>query len=758
MDPRIENLKSTTFFGKRLTRRQIADIQETVALFPGLSRRELSNTICEHLGWFTPKGGYRVQSCLGMLEQLEALGILSLPETRVSMQRGSRKKPVWTHRSDPVPTIGDDLKRLTPLVLQVVTEKDAVEEWNELVERHHYLGSRRPFGRHLRYVILDNRRRKLGCLMFEAATTALPCRDQWIGWREQDRAKRPNLVVNNSRFMIFPWVKVKFLASKALSVALRQLAGDWEAQYGFRPVLAETFVDLVKFEATCYRAANWQKIGMTKGRKASAAVEGKTQKGVYVFPLARNCRSTLLNGPRPAKRRCRPPSPSFTPDDPFVQLWSGIIGTAVAVANDHDRVWQQRRRVLNSLLIMLFIFRLVFSKSRQGYAITLAELWDQCRTLGIELPQPTPVSASAMCNARAKLDENAFKVLHAGILEQVSETRGATEGRAGKLWRGHRVFAVDGSKMNLPRPLIAEGYRTPSDSAHYPQGLVSCLYQLRLKLPVDFDLHAHGNEREAALAHLEVLSENDVVVYDRGYWSFEMLHAHAARGLHPVFRIKRKAGGTFDAFINSQWTDAVVEVAPGSKALRKLRRKHPGGTFGPHRLRLVKYTAGGTVFILGTTLLDREKYRIEDLSNLYHGRWGIEELYKISKQLMGVDNFHGQSERGVKQELYAHFVLIALTRLFTNRGEAGINACLADNGKMQANFKNSLAVVARNIEDLLLKQAAVLSETVTRIVAGIATCRQRLRPNRSYERRSRKPVGKWQCGTASKAANAIAAG
>ena len=195
-----------------------------------------------------------------------------------------------------------------------------------------------------------------------------------------------------------------------------------------------------------------------------------------------------------------------------------------------------------------------------------------------------------------------------------------------------------------------------------------------------------------------------------------------------------------------QWTDAVVEVAPGSKALRKLRRKHPGGTFGPHRLRLVKYTAGGTVFILGTTLLDREKYRIEDLSNLYHGRWGIEELYKISKQLMGVDDFHGQSERGVKQELYAHFVLIALTRLFTNRGEAGINACLADNGKMQANFKNSLAVVARNIEDLLLKQAAVLSETVTRIVAGIAACRQRLRPNRSYERRSRKPVGKWQRG------------
>ncbi len=756
MDPCIENLKSTTFFGKRLTRRQIADIQETVALFPGLSRRELGNTICEHLGWFTPKGGYRVQSCLGMLEQLEALGILSLPEARASMRRGPRRKPVWTCRSDPGPAIGTDLKRLTPLVLQVVTQKDAVEEWNELVDRHHYLGSRRPFGSHLRYFILDNQGRKLGCLMFEAATTTLPCRDAWIGWRAQDRAKRLELVVNNSRFIVFPWVEVKFLASKALSTALRQLADDWDALHGFRPLLAETFVDVTKFDATCYRAANWQKIGMTKGRKARAHGEGKTQKGVYVFPLARNCRSTLLNGPRPVKRRRRPP-PAFAPDDPFVRLWSGIIGTAIAVANGHDRAWQQRRRVLNTLLIMLFIFRLVFSKGRQGYAITLAELWDQCRALGIELPQPTPVSASAMCNARAKLDENVFKVLHAGILEQVSGSRGANGGKAGKLWRGHRIFAVDGSKMNLPRPLIAEGYRTPSDNAHYPQGLVSCLYQLRLKLPVDFDLHAHGNEREAALAHLKALSESDVVVYDRGYWSYEMLRAHVARGLHPVFRIKRKAGGRFDEFINdSDRTDAIVEVAPGARTLRKLRRKHPAGTFGPYRLRLVKYEAGGTVFILGTTLLDRDTYRIEDLSNLYHGRWGIEELYKISKQMMGVDDFHGHSGRGVKQELFAHFVLIALTRLFTNHGEAGINPCLPgdDKPEMQANFKNGLAVVARNIESLLLRQAAVLGETVTHIVAAVAACRQRLRPNRSYQRRSRKPAGTWQRHTTPKAAAA----
>ncbi len=83
-------------------------------------------------------------------------------------------------------------------------------------------------------------------------------------------------------------------------------------------------------------------------------------------------------------------------------------------------------------------------------------------------------------------------------------------------WQGHRVFAVDGRSLNLPRGLVHEGWRTPVDGTHYPQGLVSCLYRLQSRLPVDFDLHAHGNERAAALAHLNVLSANDVVVYDRG--------------------------------------------------------------------------------------------------------------------------------------------------------------------------------------------------------------------------------------------------
>ena len=108
----------------------------------------------------------------------------------------------------------------------------------------------------------------------------------------------------------------------------------------------------------------------------------------------------------------------------------------------------------------------------------------------------------------------------------------------------------------------------------------------------------------------------------------------------------------------------------------------------------------------------------------------------------------GKAERGVKQELYACFTLIAMTRLFTNHGEDPLNGGLPNDGKplMQMNFKHGLAAVAANIESLLLQHASALRETVTRMVGEIVRCRQRLRPGRSYERRSRKPVRKWQRG------------
>ena len=295
MDQRIADLKSTTFSGRRLTRRQIADVQETVALFPNDSRNELAKTICEHLGWRTAKGAYRVGACLGMLEALEGHGILTLPPKREDSVRGMKDadRPAWTAASDPQPEIAAPLSDLRPLRVEPVNGRDGRQLWNALVDRHHYLGYRRPFGAHVRYFVTDREGRRLGCILFEAVTKTLPCRDRWIGWTDRRRDRNRHLAVVNSRYLVFPWVVSKNLASSALAMAMRRLADDWERIHGWRPVLCETFVDEARFRATCYRAANWKRVGETGSRK------GKSVKGVYVPELREGARE-ILRGERGA--------------------------------------------------------------------------------------------------------------------------------------------------------------------------------------------------------------------------------------------------------------------------------------------------------------------------------------------------------------------------------------------------------------------------------------------------------------------------
>ena len=170
-----------------------------------------------------------------------------------------------------------------------------------------------------------------------------------------------------------------------------------------------------------------------------------------------------------------------------------------------------------------------------------------------------------------------------------------------------------------------------------------------------------------------------------------MLHVHVIRGLHAVFGIKRKTGADIDHFIPGDQEDVVMEIAP---------RKGTLATCGAHCLRLVKHLVGKTVFILGTTLLDSKQYTIPQLAERYRARWGVEEWYKVSKQRMEVEDFHGPSERGVQQKRYAGFPLNAMTRRFSGHGDHRWNESPHEHGKprRQTHFKHGLAMVAADIE------------------------------------------------------------
>lgn len=738
----VEELRSTTFGGRRFSRKQIVKIQSTVCNFTKLSRRELANTICEHLGWLTPSGTNRSQACLNALEQMESANLFELPAKMESTVKRNRKPITHTKRTHEQPTINDKLESLLPIQLIPAVEPDDRKLWNEYIDRYHYLGYKQPIGSHLRYFVVDNKGRKLGGMLFSFASKKLPDRDYWIGWDDKARQKRLNLVVNNNRYLIFPWVEVKYLASKTISLASQQLADDWSIHHGYRPLLIETFVDTTKYRGTCYQAANWINVGETAGVHTDKNGDRKTIKAIYLYPLAKNCKSKLINGEKEkAKRKPTNLKPiSYEDGAPFVNCWRQIITTIGEVCDEFDLKWRKRKRIVNTLLLVLFVFRLVFSKNKQGYKITINELWDQCKLLGLNLPQHTPVAPSAFCTARAKLDENIFKYLNAKILESY---KGLGDD---KKWHGHRVFAVDGTKINLPRQLLQCGYKLPHDKSHYPFGLVSCLYQLRSRVPVDFDLKPDTGERTFALDHLNKLTKGDVVVYDRGYFSYAMLYWHAKKGIHPVFRMPYQTYPAITQFIDSEKTDEIVDIQLTRERFTKIRRKDPLIDTQSLKIRLIKYRIGDELYTLGTTLYDKKYSDIDEFSKLYHERWDIEELYKISKVLIEVQDFHAQTERGIKQELYAHFVMITLSRIFSNHIEDDFQKAAHDESEhnIRVNMKNCLITVSRNLEILFIQQNRMLKKCISNMVNSIRSCRQKVRPNRSYKRLSKKPYGKWQ--------------
>ena len=281
--------------GRYFTEQELADIQEIVRLFPKLSRWELVRTICENLEWFTATGQNKVESCNQLLEKLEQQGLVTLPSKR-KIKKPTQEEIIFGSYTEPDELFDGNVTDLEPIGLEPVRSREKMRLWNEYVHRYHSLGYKRPFGAHQRYfIVTETMQKPLGCLLFSAAAWALKPRDEWIGWPKEDRSLRLNLVLNNSRFVIFPWFRVNNLASKVLSLATKRIVGDWQERYGFRPVLLETFVDSEKYQGTCYKAGNWLYLGRTAGRGRMDKYNQKalTPKDIYVYPLCNNFRSVL---------------------------------------------------------------------------------------------------------------------------------------------------------------------------------------------------------------------------------------------------------------------------------------------------------------------------------------------------------------------------------------------------------------------------------------------------------------------------------
>lgn len=281
--------------GREITWQDVEHVQEVVRQCASLSRDELALTICEHWEWVAATGRARRQACRKMLERLEVKGMLRLPARRQEGKRIEREVE-WTEKTAPGAILEGRLNDVKPVSLELVVGKETRDLWNECVDRHHMLGYQRPFGCTLRYFIASSRG-TLGCVLLAGAARSIAVRDTWIGWSKGQRLNNLAWVVNNTRFLIFDWVRVKHLASHILGQLVRRLPQDWEVHWGYRPVLLETFVDPAHFDGTSYRAAGWTLLGKTtgKGLRRGLRAYTTTPKLLYVRPLVRNFREVLCS-------------------------------------------------------------------------------------------------------------------------------------------------------------------------------------------------------------------------------------------------------------------------------------------------------------------------------------------------------------------------------------------------------------------------------------------------------------------------------
>lgn len=295
----MKPIASETFCGQVVNKDELNEIDEIVATFPKLSRAELANTICEIFSWKRPTGKLKAIECRQFLERLDAKGIIQLPACRKQYAKGAKTNISRSKQADPQATISVKLRELSPLILAKIKTREQRQLWYEYIDRYHYLGYQLPFGAQLRYFIQSGKRHAviLGCLQFSSPAWKMAPRDEWIQWTDEQRKSNLQKIINNSRFLIFPWVKVKNLASSVLALAVKTVPDDWQSCYGYRPVLMETLVDQKRFKGTCYKAANWVHVGATTGRgrmDRENKRKGMAVKKIYVYPLSNRFRQELL--------------------------------------------------------------------------------------------------------------------------------------------------------------------------------------------------------------------------------------------------------------------------------------------------------------------------------------------------------------------------------------------------------------------------------------------------------------------------------
>ena len=287
-----------------ITQSKIAQIQELISTNPSWGRTKLSIELCNLWGWQHHDGRPKEISCRDLLRKLDAKGIIALPaKIRDSGLKPGSKKCIQLMLHD-IMEISCDIKEILPIKVEVVKERTQQgQEFKSLVAQYHYLSFETTVGENIKYMVYSRSGQLLACLLFGSSAWSCAPRDQFIDWDLSTRKANLIYTTNNTRFLILPWVKIPHLASHILGHVCRRIVSDWQLKYGHPIHLLETFVEKERFKGTCYKAANWIRVGETTGRSRNDRYKNICVpiKDIYLYPLCKNFKGGALQYTHPLK-------------------------------------------------------------------------------------------------------------------------------------------------------------------------------------------------------------------------------------------------------------------------------------------------------------------------------------------------------------------------------------------------------------------------------------------------------------------------
>jgi hypothetical protein len=280
--------------GRTMGPAELGQVKQLIAEYPDWTRFRISRELALVWNWRSTSGQLKDIAARTLLLKLEQRGLIRQPaRRRASPNRMRHKQVPALDRSISQEPLKTPLANLLPLDLREVSSVSPADRglFEALLHQFHYLSYRSPVGENLQYLARERTGRPVACLLFGAAAWQCADRDQHIGWDGATRAARLQMITNNTRFLIVPWLDTQCLASHVLGLVLRRIGSDWQRKYGHPIHLLETFVERDRFTGTCYQAANWVRVGQTKGRTRQDAPEGQRHdapiKDIYLFPLHR---------------------------------------------------------------------------------------------------------------------------------------------------------------------------------------------------------------------------------------------------------------------------------------------------------------------------------------------------------------------------------------------------------------------------------------------------------------------------------------